>query len=106
MDVAKFNVLLGPVVAQPARGLGRELQQGLDRSRRLRARTQLQQLAEQRQRDDHRRGLAVHAAAAVLVGRLGEDAWRDRDRKSVASGMSESVRVVLGGGRIIKRKTI
>src|SRR3546814_3880226 len=73
MDVAQFDVLLGPVVAQPARGLGRELQQGLDRSRRLRARTQLQQLAEQRQRDDHRRGLEVHADAAVLVERIGED---------------------------------
>src|SRR3546814_2112884 len=34
--------------------------------------------------DDHRRGLEVHADAAVLVERIGEDARRDRGDHAVA----------------------
>ena len=48
---------------EAARGLGRQAEQGADRGRCLRARAQLEQLAQQRERNDHRRGLEVDGDA-------------------------------------------
>src|SRR3546814_15340203 len=42
--------------------------------------------------------------AAVVFGSLAPVFWAFVDRKSVVSGKSVSVRVDLGGGRIIKQK--
>src|SRR3546814_18663916 len=60
----------------------------------------------------HAGGGAVHRAAGVQLlevaggepRRLGERARGGGDRKSVVSGKSVSVRVDLGGSRIIKKK--
>ena len=78
------DVLLGAVVAQAARGLRRQAQQRLDRGGGLRARAQLQQLAEQGERDDHRGRLEVDADAAVLAERSREQLRRQGGDHAVA----------------------
>jgi len=60
MDVGQRDILFGAIRANAPRGLGREAEQRLDRGAGLRARLQLQHLAEQRQRDDHRCCLEIH----------------------------------------------
>jgi hypothetical protein len=59
------DVLLGTVLAQAARGLRRQAEQRLQRGRGARARLQLEDLAEQRERDDDRGGFEIHGHAAV-----------------------------------------
>ncbi len=61
------HVLFGAVVAQATRGLGREAEQLPDGGAGLAAGAQLEHLAEQDQRDDHRRGLEVHRHVAGRV---------------------------------------
>ena len=74
------NVLFRAVCAEATRRLGRESKQRPERSRGTRARLQFQDLAKQRQRDDYRGRLEIHADAAVLpegvreqTGRHGRD---------------------------------
>ena len=64
VHVGELDVLLGAVVLEPPRGLGREAEQRADRGRGLRARAQLEQLAHERERDDHRGGLEIHRRRA------------------------------------------
>ena len=79
------HILLAAVVGDAARGLGRQAEQRLDRCRGLRARPQLEHLAEQRQRDDDRGSLEVHRHAPHRDERCREDAaappWRRRCRR-------------------------
>ena len=84
MDVIERDVFLGAVVAQPPRGLRCQAQQRLDRGRGLRARAQFQQLAQQRERDDHRGGLEVDADAAVFAERRREQSGRHGRHHAVA----------------------
>ena len=65
MHVGQGHVFLGAVGGDAARGLRRQAEQGLDRRRGLRARLQLQDLAEQGQRDDDRGRLEIHRHGAV-----------------------------------------
>ena len=60
MHMRQRHVLFVAVGGDAARGLGRQAQQGADGGRGLRARLQFEDLTEQRQRDDHCRGLEVH----------------------------------------------
>ncbi len=64
-DAIDRHVLLGAVVAEPPRGLGRQAQQRADGAAGLPARPQLEHLAQQDQRRDHRRGLEVDRDLAV-----------------------------------------
>ena len=81
------DLLVRAVVAHAARGLGREAEQGLDRARGLLAGADLEHLAEQDQRRDHRRRLEVDVDLALGPAEGGrEDAGRERRDHAVEVG--------------------
>ena len=67
MDVVQRDVLLAAIVPDPARGLRCQPQQRLDRGAGLGSGAELQQLAEQGERDDHRGGLEIDPDPAVVA---------------------------------------
>ena len=78
------HVLLAAVLAQAARGLGREPQQRADGARRGAARAQLEHLAEEDERDDHRGGLEVHRRRAAVAHAVGQGARRQHGEDAPA----------------------
>ena len=88
VHVGQRHVLLAAVGGDAARGLRRQAEQRADRRRGLRARLQFQDLAEQRQRDDHRRGLEVHRrpgpSTRTRPGTPAAPPWRRRCRAKAA----------------------
>ena len=78
-------------MANAARRLRSKTEQGFDCRRRLRAGTQLEELSEQGQRDDHRCRFVVDAdSAAVRRERQREPAGRKRGDKAVAVGSGDA----------------
>ena len=79
LDHLKRHFFIDTAVTHPPCGFGRELQQGLDRAAGALARPELEHLAEQHERHDHRRGLEVDVDLALgpTEGRR-EDPGRDR----------------------------
>jgi hypothetical protein len=72
------------IAAKTARSLSGEPSSALSAADVLGARLELEQLAEQRQRHDDRRGLEIHADAAVLAERIGEQSRRESGDDAVA----------------------
>ena len=81
------HVFLGAVLAHAARGLRGEAEQRPDRRARLTARAQLEDLPEQHERDDHRRGLEVDGDVARLIAEgRGKQAREQRRDHAVGIG--------------------
>ena len=74
-DAVEVDVLVASVGANPARGLGREVQERADRAARPLTRTQLEHLSEQDEHGDDRRRLEIDPDRAVAAskGRQGTD---------------------------------
>ena len=87
------HVLVAAVGAQAPRGLRREVEQGADRAAGLRARAQLQHLAEQGQRGDDRRRLEIDRDRAVRVAEgCGEQGGGERRDDAVGIGDADAHR--------------
>jgi len=90
LDVGKRHIFFRSIRGQAARRLGRQPQQCANGRGGLRARLQLQQLAEQRQRDDDGGRFEIHANAAVFVERVREHARRQRRDDAVAKRRADA----------------
>ena len=86
MHMGQGNVLLGAIGRDASRRLGRQAEQRLDGGRGLRARLQLQDLPEQRQRDDYRRRFKVHRYPPHENERVGEHLGRHGGYHAVGKG--------------------
>ena len=83
-DLVKRDIFIDAVRPDSARGLGREVQQGADRARRLFAGAQFQNLPDEDQHGDDRRRLEIHRRAAVGLQEGGrEQGWRDDGHDAV-----------------------
>ena len=81
------HLLVGAIVADPAGGLRRKLEQRLDRARGRLARAQLEHLAEQHQHRDDGRRLEIDRNRAAMAAEGGrEDSGRDRADDAVDIG--------------------
>ena len=90
-DLLERHLLVGAVVAHAARGLRREAEQGLDRAAGALARPDLEHLAEQDQRRDHRRGLEIDVDLALGPAEGGrEDPGRERRDHAVEIGRADA----------------
>ena len=82
LDLVEGDVLFGAVVADAARGLGGEVEQGLDGAGGRLAGAELEDLAEQDEGGDDGGGLEVHVDGAVhhgtRRGRCRARRWRRR----------------------------
>ena len=91
LHLVERHVLLAAVGTEAARGLRRQPEQGPDRGAGAAARPQLEHLAEEDQRDDHRRRLEVGADLAVLVAEGGgEEAGREPRGDAVEVGHADA----------------
>ena len=86
MHMGQGNVLLGAIGSDASRRLGRQAEQRLDGGRGLRARLQLQDLPEQRQRDDYRRRFKVHRYPPHENERVGEHLGRHGGHHAIGKG--------------------
>jgi len=86
MHMREGNVGFAAVRRDPARRLGRQAQQRLDRRRGLGACFQFKDLPEQRQRNDHRRRLEVHRYPPHQHERSRKHLWCDRGCHAVEKG--------------------
>jgi hypothetical protein len=86
-ETVDLDLVVGAVVADAAGGFWRELEQGLDRSRRCVARAQLQHLTEQHQHRDDGGGLEINRnGAAMALEGGGEDLRRNGTDHAVGVG--------------------
>jgi hypothetical protein len=86
-DGIEGNVLVAAIRAQSARALGRQVEQGADRAARLETGAQLENLAEENQRNDDGRRLEVERHLSVWIAeRGGKDAGRQGSRQAVEVG--------------------
>ena len=86
MHVGQRNVCFAAIVFDAPRRLRRQAKQRLDRQRCARARAQLQHLAKQGQRHDHRSRLEIHANPAMFAERRREPVGCKRRHQAVAEG--------------------
>ena len=86
-DAVEVDVLVASVRANPARGLGREVQKRADRAARPLTRTQLEHLSEQDEHGDDRRRLEIDPDRAVAASKgRREQTGRQRRDDAVAPG--------------------
>ena len=86
-DVLDRNLLVGPVVADPEGLFRGEIHKGPDGPRGALAGSQLQQLADEDQGDDHRRRLEIQRRLAVLAPEIDRDqAGRDHGDRAERPG--------------------
>ena len=86
VHVGQGHVFFAPIGVDASRGLGRQAEQRLDRRRGLRARLELEDLAEQRQRDDHRGRFEIDRDASHRDERARKRAGGDRRHDAVREG--------------------
>ena len=67
-DQIQRDILFASILADPARRLGGQPEQGANRTAGLAAGSQLEHLAQQDQRDDHRGRLEIDGDLAVMAG--------------------------------------
>ncbi len=92
-NLLERHVLFRAAVAHAARGLRREAKQRANRGTRPASRTQLQDLAEQHERDNHGRGFEVNGHRSTLVAEGGrEDLRRQRGDDAVHVGDADAER--------------
>ena len=83
-DLVKRDIFIDTIRADPACGLGREVQQGADRARGLFAGAQFQNLADEDQHGDDRRRLEIDRRASVGLEEGGrKQGWRDDGHDAV-----------------------
>ena len=86
-DGVERDFFVAAVVFDAARGLGREIEQRLDRAGGRLARAQFEHLADQHQHGDHAGGFEVdRRRAAVAAEGVGENAGRERGDDAVDVG--------------------
>ena len=86
-NVFERDVLVAAVVAQPARALGRQIEQRADGAAGLGAGAQLEDLAEEDEGDDDRRRLEIERHLPVgIAERGGKDPRRQRGHQAVDIG--------------------
>ena len=90
MHMGERDVLLAIVVADASCRLRRESEQGLDGGAGFRARLEFQHLTEQRERNDHGRGLEIHGHMAGYLERRRENSRQHGGHHAVEIGCARA----------------